>query len=79
MPVQTKRALIVDDSKSARVVLSRVLEKLELAVDTTESAESALDYLRENRPTETPRAITVVENSVIKYLNRQQVKLPGVN
>jgi CheY-like chemotaxis protein len=50
MPLQTKRALIVDDSKSARVVLSRVLEKLELAVDTTESAESALDYLRDHRP-----------------------------
>lgn len=45
-----KRALIVDDSKSARVVLSRVLEKLELAVDTTESAESALHYLRDHRP-----------------------------
>lgn len=50
MPVPTKRALIVDDSKSARVVLSRALEKLELSVDTTESAESALSYLRENRP-----------------------------
>ena len=48
--VRMKRALIVDDSKSARVVLSRVLEKLELAVDTTESAESALHYLRDNRP-----------------------------
>jgi CheY-like chemotaxis protein len=48
--VPTKRALIVDDSKSARVVLSRVLEKLQLAVDTTESAESALVYLQENRP-----------------------------
>ena len=32
--VRMKRALIVDDSKSARVVLSRVLEKLELAVGT---------------------------------------------
>jgi CheY-like chemotaxis protein len=48
--VRVKRALIVDDSKSARVVLSRVLEKLELAVDTTESAESALHYLRDHRP-----------------------------
>jgi CheY-like chemotaxis protein len=48
--VRMKRALIVDDSKSARVVLSRVLEKLELAVDTTESAESALHYLRDHRP-----------------------------
>jgi len=48
--VRVKRALIVDDSKSARVILSRLLEKLELTVDTTESAESALDYLREHRP-----------------------------
>lgn len=46
----TKRALIVDDSKSARVVLSRLLERHELTVDTTESAESALVYLQENRP-----------------------------
>ncbi len=45
-----KRALIVDDSKSARVVLSRLLEKHDLAVDTTDSAESALLYLREHRP-----------------------------
>lgn len=46
----TKRALIVDDSKSARVVLSRLLERHELKVDTTESAESALIYLQENKP-----------------------------
>lgn len=45
-----KRALIVDDSKSARVILSRVLEKPGLAVDATGSAESALSYLREHRP-----------------------------
>ncbi len=45
-----KRALIVDDSKSARVVLSRLLEKHDLMVDTTDSAESALLYLREHRP-----------------------------
>ena len=44
-----------------------------------EMSANGRTYLRENRPTETPRAITVVENSVIKYLNRQQVKLPGVN
>ncbi len=48
--VTSKRALIVDDSKSARVVLSRLLEKHDLAVDTTDSAESALQYLREHRP-----------------------------
>jgi CheY-like chemotaxis protein len=48
--VTAKRALIVDDSKSARVVLSRLLEQHDLTVDTTDSAESALLYLREHRP-----------------------------
>lgn len=45
-----KRALIVDDSRSARVILSRMLEGYSLAVDTSESAEHALEYLRQNRP-----------------------------
>lgn len=45
-----KTALIVDDSKSARVVLKRILEAHELDVDTAESAESALDYLTVHRP-----------------------------
>lgn len=45
-----KRALVVDDSKSARVVLSRMLEKYGIAVDTADSAESALEYLRRDRP-----------------------------
>ncbi len=45
-----KTALIVDDSRSARVVLKRVLETHDLDVDTTESAEDALDYLIDNRP-----------------------------
>lgn len=45
-----KRALIVDDSKSARVVLSRLLEKHDLAVDMRDSAEAALHYLRDHRP-----------------------------
>jgi CheY-like chemotaxis protein len=45
-----KTALIVDDSKSARVVLKRMLEAHELDVDTAESAESALDYLNVHRP-----------------------------
>jgi len=45
-----KTALIVDDSKSARVVLKRVLETHDLDVDTSESAEEALDYLIGNRP-----------------------------
>lgn len=45
-----KRALIVDDSKSARLVLRRMLEKYALAVDTASSAVEALDYLTHNRP-----------------------------
>jgi CheY-like chemotaxis protein len=45
-----KRALIVDDSRSARVILSRMLEQHGMAVDTAESAEQALDYLRQQRP-----------------------------
>jgi len=45
-----KTALIVDDSKSARVVLKRVLETHDINVDTTKSAEEALDYLIVNRP-----------------------------
>lgn len=45
-----KSALIVDDSKSARVVLKRMLEMHALDVDTAESAESALEYLSAHRP-----------------------------
>jgi CheY-like chemotaxis protein len=45
-----KRALIVDDSKSARVFLSRILEKYEMDVDTAENAESAIEYLGTHRP-----------------------------
>jgi CheY-like chemotaxis protein len=45
-----KTALIVDDSRSARVVLRRMLEMHELEVDTAESAEEALQYLNDHRP-----------------------------
>jgi CheY-like chemotaxis protein len=45
-----KRALIVDDSRSARVILGRMLEQHGLAVDTAESAEQALEYLHHQRP-----------------------------
>jgi CheY-like chemotaxis protein len=45
-----KRALIVDDSKSARVILSRMLEKYDIEVDMSESAEQAIEYLKHNRP-----------------------------
>ena len=45
-----KRALVVDDSKSARAFLSRLLEKHHLDVDTAESAEDAIEYLSRHRP-----------------------------
>ncbi|MFO1466540.1 MAG: response regulator [Steroidobacteraceae bacterium] len=45
-----KRALIVDDSKSARVILSRMLEKYDIEVDMSESAEAAIHYLQQHRP-----------------------------
>ncbi len=45
-----KRALVVDDSKSARAFLARILERHDLVVDTAESAEEAIDYLRQQRP-----------------------------
>jgi CheY-like chemotaxis protein len=45
-----KRALVVDDSKSARAFLSRLLEEHELEVDAAETAEQAIDYLTRHRP-----------------------------
>src|SRR5712675_1658645 len=45
-----KRALVVDDSKSARVILSRMLEKYDIEVDMAESAEQAIEYLNQHRP-----------------------------
>ena len=45
-----KRALVVDDSKSARVILSRMLEKYDIEVDMAEAAEQAIEYLKSNRP-----------------------------
>jgi CheY-like chemotaxis protein len=45
-----KSALVVDDSKSARVILSRMLEKYDIEVDMAESAEAAIEYLKSNRP-----------------------------
>lgn len=46
----SKTALIVDDSRSALAMLKRLLETHDLDVDTTESAEEALDYLIKKRP-----------------------------
>jgi CheY-like chemotaxis protein len=48
--MSAKRALVVDDSKSARAFLSRILERHEISVDAAESAEQAIDYLTRNKP-----------------------------
>jgi len=45
-----KRALVVDDSKSARFVLKRMLIELNLDVDAVESAQDGIRYLELNRP-----------------------------
>jgi CheY-like chemotaxis protein len=46
----TKRALIVDDSKTARQVLSRKLSNYDISVVALESAAAAIDFLYENTP-----------------------------
>lgn len=45
-----KRALVVDDSKSARFVLKRMLNTFKLEVDTVESAVDAINYLQTHLP-----------------------------
>ena len=45
-----KRALVVDDSRSARAFLSRLLDKHGLEVDTADSAEAAIAQLERQRP-----------------------------
>lgn len=45
-----KKALIVDDSKSARAVLKRMLDELALDVDAVESAADAINYLKDKHP-----------------------------
>lgn len=44
------RALVVDDSKLARITLKKKLEQRGLLVDLAESAQQALDYLKEQQP-----------------------------
>ena len=48
MAIQT--ALVVDDSRSARYILQRVLERQHIHVDGVGSAHEALSYLSEYRP-----------------------------
>jgi len=43
-------ALVVDDSRTARITLKRMLEKHALHIDTVESAQQALDYLVSKTP-----------------------------
>lgn len=50
LAVAAKCALVVDDSKSARAFLARMLEKYELDVVSAESAEQAIEYLAHHRP-----------------------------
>ena len=45
-----KRALVVDDSRSARFALKRMLKTLKLEVDTVESAADAMVYLEDHLP-----------------------------
>ncbi len=46
----SRRALVVDDSRSARAFLTRILERYELTVDGVDSAEQALAYLSQQQP-----------------------------
>lgn len=46
----TKQALIVDDSKSAQHLLTRMLKKFDLQADAAFSAEEALAYLSHHHP-----------------------------
>jgi len=45
-----RTALIVDDSRTALVTLSRLLKEQGIATDMVESGPEALDYLRSNNP-----------------------------
>jgi len=48
--MSAKRALIVDDSRSARTILTRILQRYDLQVDGAASAEEAFEYLEAERP-----------------------------
>ncbi|HYP79286.1 MAG TPA: response regulator [Steroidobacteraceae bacterium] len=45
-----KHALVVDDSKSARAFLTRLLEEQGMQVHEAETAEQAIEYLTQHRP-----------------------------
>ena len=43
MPI--RHVLVVDDSKSARLMLRKILQNLGMTVDTADSAEEALEWI----------------------------------
>lgn len=45
-----KKALVVDDSKTARLTLKKKLEQFQIVADMAESGEDALEYLKQQRP-----------------------------
>lgn len=45
-----RKVLLVDDSKSARFVLSKLLQRHNLDVEMVDSAEAALDFLKSEQP-----------------------------
>jgi CheY-like chemotaxis protein len=45
-----QQALLVDDSKSARIIISRLLQKHGLEVLTAETGEAALEIIKDNTP-----------------------------
>jgi CheY-like chemotaxis protein len=48
--IPSRRALVVDDSRIARYVLSGMLDRLDFEVETADSAEAALSRLSESLP-----------------------------
>ena len=45
-----QQALIVDDSKTVRVGLTKMLSRFDIEADSVESGEEALEYLRDKKP-----------------------------
>ena len=48
--IQVKKALVVDDSRLARIALSKLLQRRNVDVDMVATGTEALDYLRTARP-----------------------------
>ena len=65
-----KRALVVDDSKSARVILSRMLEKYDIEVDMAESAEQAIEDGRWDEANEYMGVVAQALNAYSERLDR---------